>query len=384
MWTYPTIDCVTGEVVADHVPFRGVSFSRSLTSGGSFSGTLQNGFQLLSADMRNHASRFITFPSRDGKPFGAYLWTTGPAVSLDEPEQQVQAVGAEQIFKQRPIMDDLVFTDVEQLDIARDLLRYGMGQPTRHTNPIVTPDASWRAWAALPWLRIHAGTTGRTRSRTQVVNGQDDDGYRRKGHKDVYTAVDQLANVLDGFGYRFDPYIDDDGLFVLVQWGDPILGGLPEFADRCVFEWPGGNIIEGSYGWDGADYANRVEIVGGETEGVTAIGYAQNTADLVAGYPLRVATLSLSSVTDQGTLDEKAAAELALRSVIKDGYTVKLDGAKPPVLGTYELGDHVTLRIERRGAALDERVMRITALAIDVDDSGLSEVVTPTLGERAW
>ena len=385
MWTYPTINFTTGAVVSEHVPFTGVSFSNHLRDGGAFTGTCEVDLPYLSGDMRNVAIRLVTFPCKNGVPFGAYTWMSGPAVALDSTVQKISMERYDKVLMRRPIMDDLVFTGKEQVDIARDLVRYGTGLPTQYTDTPVYPDASWAAYAQIPWLRLAGGNSAVYRDRTKVVNGQDDDGYRRKNHKPVGQALQQLADLQNGFEFRWDVGRDSSGLYALLSFGYPIIGAYPDMAARINFEYPGGNVVDGSYGWDATDYANRSEQVGGDAQGSATVGTASNTAALVAGYPLRVNTTQQSNVADQTNLTDKATADVAVTSVVKDSYSLKLSGDKEPVLGTYVIGDHVMVRIRRGGRTdLDERIMRLTGWTIDVDDSGMSETVTPVLAARAW
>jgi hypothetical protein len=371
VWTYPTIDFQTGNLVTDDAPFTEVSFVNQIEGVGSFTGTLPVDAPFLSTDMRNHATRLVTFPCRDGTPFGAFVWMSGPAVSLDSVVQTVQALSVESIFSHRLILSDLVYTNVDEVLVAL-------------TTPPIDP-SWWAPWAAIPWLRIASSLpTGALISRTHVVGSQRDDGFWASARKDVLSVLTELAdNTSNGFEFRFEPNVDTDGtLYVLVEWGDPIRGTHADTANRITFEYPGGNIVSGTYGWDATNYANRVDVIGGNVGARTMLGASASMPQLLEGYPLRVATLSAGSITDQATLNRRAGAELALRSVIQDGYTLVLDGAKDPILGTYGVGDHVTIRIRRGGSStLDERVVRITALTIKVGDRREAETVTPVLSE---
>lgn len=383
MWTYPVTDFLTGRLISDNVPFTGVRFDDSLAGDGAFTGKCPVDLDFLSADMRNHATRLVVWPCKNGTPFGAYTWMSGGA-SLQASVQDVRGEHFAQIFKTRPVMSDLVFTQKDQLDVCRDLFRHGMGLATQVTDSPVLPDPAWSKWARIPWLRLGTEKSGVLRDRTKVIDGQDDDGYRRKGHKPVLEAASQLADNEDGFEIRWDVGVDDTGLYALLRLGCPFVGSPPELASRIVFEWPGGNIIDGSYGWDARDFADRADIVGGEAEGVVVIGTATDFPTLRAGYPLRVRTLQQSTVASGSLLNGKATATLAESSSIHDAYSVILDGDADPVLGSWTLGDHVAVRVRRGGRSdIDERIVRIVGHSIEPPDSGGSERVTPTLAERA-
>lgn len=383
MWSFPTTDLLTGVRVSEHVPFTGVSFQDTLMDGGSFTGTMPLDFAALSPDLRDHAGRWVTWPSRDGVPFGAFWWMSGPTVGLDSTVQQVQAARFDAVFKDRRVVRDLVFTNQDQLDVARDLFREGAGLGTTFTAPPLAPDVSWSPAAAIPWLRLGAQTSTTVISRTQVVNGQDDDGFRAKARKPILDCVKALA---DNAGFEFVPRYGVDpttgDLFARIDFGAPMVGTPAWNADRIVLEYPGGNIVGGSYAWDAANTITRDDVVGGEAAGAVVVGSATSTAMHAAGYPLRMSARSENSITDQTDLTGKATAGLARRARIMDGYSLVLDGSTDPVLGSYGIGDHVTIRVRRGNrTTIDERIVRIVGWTIKVDDSGLSETVVPTLAE---
>lgn len=382
MWSYRTFDWLDWQEVSEHIPFTDVTFTDSLMDGGTFTGSVPAQFPGLSPDVRNHLGRWVTVPCRGGQPQGAYVWVRATC-PLDSLTYSVQAVRVDALFKDRRVTRDLVFTDKDILDVVRDLFREGMNNGTLHTDTPLPPMLGVPV-ESLSWLTFDTATYGQTISRTKVVNGQDDDGYRAKGRKPILDAVKDLSDNAYPFEYALRYQLDPVSLkpVVLVKFGVPKVG-TPSYNPGIVFEYPGGNITSGSYGADAAEAYSRVDVVGGETAGVAVVGVGSSTALTGAGWPFRMTSQSEGQVADQANLTAKAAAEVAKSARIHDSYSLELNGQKEPVFGSYSIGDHATIRIRRANSTvIDQRVVRIVGWSVKVDD-GLSETVTPTLAEVA-
>lgn len=379
MWTYEGYLLRETGRLFDQIPFTNVSFDDSLNNGGQFTGELDidAAVDLGLQNFTSWMTRLVIVPCRDGQPWGAFLWMT-TAYDLQSPKVKIGAKRFDAVFDERNIEGDLVFTQKDQLAIFIDLINYGRGLGTTVTDAIQIPDVGWSGAAAIPWLQFGGATTsGVLRDRTKVVNGQEDDGYRLKGRKAIGAAVQALSELENGFEYRIDYLRDSTGQF-LAQYtlGYPTVG-----VDKSLtFEWPGGNIASGSWAADGAPFKTRVDVIGGMLGDNPYIGTARAYDLMDAGYPYRSEMRTESSITEQATLDAKAAGRLAQIRKMPAGYSIELDGTKEPTFGTYNLGDTVLLRI-RRGGVLTEQKMRLTGWSVKPDSTGVGEKVTPVLAE---
>lgn len=380
MWTFPTTEVQSGDIVDVDLPFTSVSFTDQLMGSGAFTGTLPINHPVLPTNLREVGTRWQTWPCRDGVPFGAYTWKSGSQQSLSSPVFQLTAERSDVfLFGRRPVLVDLVYTNKDAYDVLRDLFRAGQAQTTLYTDSITGPHF-WQGYGVFPWLRMRAGQFGTTVTKTKIVNGQEDDGYRRKRQTPIIDAVRKLADELNFEvhpRYGVDPSTQE--LFMRIDMAAP-LGNPAGSADAIVLEYPGDAVQSGSYGWDATDFRTAAAVVGGEAQGDSAIGYNEPITLLQAGYPYMRTAKFLSSVTNQTQLTAAAAAEYRQVSQIKESFNVTLNGSAQPGLGSYAIGDCVTLRVDH-GAGLVDRVLRITGWSIKVDDTRVMETVTPTLSE---
>lgn len=384
-WSCYATLLLSGETVSDDLQLTNVSFSENLDGTGSLQATMPVMSPALSpspgmlTELTDWVGRLVIWPCRDGTPMGAYVLRSSSPAENDARVRNITAENVLTLFDMRPVMSDLIFTQVDQLNIARDLFRHATGQGTQHANPFVPPNPMFAPAARIPWLRLGTATSGVLRDRTKVKDGQEDDGYRAAGAKPIGKAVRALSQVDDGFEYRMLYGIDPDTgqFYALVDFGYPTVGTTADNAGALVFEYPAGNITSGTYAMDGSDFVTMVVIIGGKVGEETRIGTAVNNSLQAQQFPWRVYTRTESSVTDQNRLDEIARGELFRRAHVVDGYALTLDGTREPTLGSYQIGDYVLTRIERAGSGvLTERVVRILGWTIKPDDTGEGDKVT--------
>lgn len=380
MWTFPTSLVVSGEQIAEDLPFTDVSFTDELMGSGAFTGTLALPHRALPTQLVEAGSRLQTWCCRDGVPFGVFTWSAVRQPSLAAPVVQVSGVRSDVFaFARRPVQDDLVFAGTDAYDVVRDLYRHGQAGKTMFTTPQVGP-FWWQPYGVLPWFRLGSGLSGTLVTRTRVVNGQPDNGWWRKGQKPIGDAVKAFAQEL-AFEvhprYGVDP--DTGELFQRMDFGAPLIGRPAGSSNAIVIEFPSPAVASGSYGWDADDLRTAAAVVGGEAQGDSPIGYFEPMAPLTAGYPYARSATSLNGVTDLVQL--AAAAEAQYRTArVRESFNLTLNGEAPPRLGSYGIGDCVVLRVDQ-GAGLVDRELRITGWSIKVDDSRTSEQVSPTLSE---
>lgn len=267
-------------------------------------------------------------------------------------------------FRNRHITRRLFYGQVDQLDMARNLI--AVAQETPPGNIGVTYDTT---------------TSGRLRDRTF-------EGYELK---EVGEAVEQLAAVEDGFDFAID-----------CSW-DPVTGGLvkrlnlgyPRRGRRYtetghVFE-VGRNVVSFEWPASGVATANQVIATGvGEGESMlraTATDAYQLTAlaDGGPGYPLLQAVLSDKDISRLSTLQGKATARLHARRKPVVLPTVKVRADRDPVLGSYITGDSCRFIIPPNVSPLHpdglDTYYRIVGYDVTVSNEG-GEEVDLILGEE--
>jgi hypothetical protein len=371
-------------VVDAQVPFTDVTFTDSLgDGGGSFTGSCAVDHKSWSALISNDGLRRVIWPLRDGVPQGAYLLTQvrwqPPAV-----KQTFSAVRLDAVFKDRVIDQTLTFNTVDQNRIFRDLILYALGRYTLYSSPIVL---NARQGFTVPWFTLDDTLSNVTRVR-QETTGNADDGYPGSARKPVQQMLSNLSDLRDAAGTRGPEYRwlyrmnTSTGLpeMVLDLAGPTFLVGRPvDDAGRLTFDYPGGNVLTASYGFDAGSIVTYSHVIGQKQDTTQPIGTAVFDELLDQGYPAVDRVASESSVQSQSVLTAKAGGML---HATDDAWSLTLDGNKNPRRGTYGLGDWVTLRI-RKGVRVD-RQMRITGWSVKVADDGRSEVVSPTLEVGKW
>ncbi|MFC4565029.1 hypothetical protein ACFO4E_24500 [Nocardiopsis mangrovi] len=191
------------------------------------------------------------------------------------------------------------------------------------------------------------------------ADGETDSSYQGYEFADYLERLDQLADLVDGFEWRTDPYLTTGGQarrrLVL---GYPRLG-RPPGPDTFVLEYPG--TISG-YDWDedASDTATYVASLGAGEESEMRWSEAVDRRALVDGYPLIEAAAANKSTSQLGTLSAQAGAELARRRGPAEIPAAELVG-RPPV----SVGDWVRLRIDdpaRFPAGPIERDVRVIGM----------------------
>lgn len=253
----------------------------------------------------------------------------------------------------------LSFNQVDQFAIFRALL--------------ADAQAVTRAGDAVGDIGIEMDETqmsGVLRDRKDV--GDDKGAYRGTGFAYYGPLLDDLAGVENGFEWRIDSFLDSDRqLRRRLILGYPQVG-RPSDLNSLTLESPG-RILDWEWQEDGESSADYVAAVGSNDTADDAPvrwGEAWGDAELVAGYPLLETTTSYSTVQQQTTINEHAAADLeaATGDLIIPAVDVNGYVAVAP-------GDYVRLKLRDAGwfgATPYETYVRV-----------LGQTVTPGPDEKA-
>lgn len=230
--------------------------------------------------------------------------------------------------------------------------------------------------------------------------------YRGFEVRNVGEELDKYTDIIDGFDYRIDCYVDPDtGTFsrefvflpivppavkeykeTELTQGEPIPIRLYG-ADKLVFEFPG-NISDLQLEESAENSATRFFMVGniGDLGDDISQPYAVATAtDLlnpaVGEYPWPILDDDESSedISDEETLYSYAERYLLENRPPEGKFTVTVNGSLQPIIGTYGPGDWCALIInddfikQRLSSDLEPRntvlLRKINAMSVEVPDS---------------
>lgn len=263
--------------------------------------------------------RTVIWPCADGTPVGAWIVTSAQPRQLGTGTVDIVAQPALwRILDGKLVRSTLIFQQVDQLDIARDLIRYATNQTMQHASPPV-PFPKGAAYS-VPWLRF-AQTLSTRPPRDRLDNT---DGWQAAARKTVGQCLRSLVELIDGFEVATIGGLDDDRMpYLEVRFGDPELGD-PDIIG--TLEWPSEAVTAGAYGLDGSDRASLLEAVSGGTgDANTLIAAAVDLPEMTRRLPREVA-ISTDGITVAGTLQARADAELAATGRALVGFALTLGG----------------------------------------------------------
>jgi hypothetical protein len=314
-------DLMTDRVL-DTLPISGVSYDDYIGKTGSLSGTIPVTDSETARRIREsvlpgrtmlYLERSTTFGSEI--VWGGVLWTRTP--TRDDRgfySCPIQAGGLEGYFRShRLLLADLVAVGADQFAIARQLVTYAQG--------------------------ISGGNLGVEMDGAQTSGVLRDRAYSRYDLPWIGGLLDQLAATQDGFEWRIQVYRDDAGVrHKALRLGYPRLtaGGTD-----MVLNSPG-PVTKYSLPEDATAMANAWQSRGATTnedqaaDSVPLMSALLTTpADIAAGWPRLDGTSDHTTVSDQVTLDQHAAADLgrSLRPVAIPSVAFTGDGQ--PQLGSY-------------------------------------------------
>jgi hypothetical protein len=162
-------------------------------------------------------------------------------------------------------------------------------------------------------------------------------------NNDVLSMLGTIQQLLPGFDWDIDCSLSGQRIARTLSLSYPMRGvdaGMvllqPEQGGR------GGQIQDFEANDDGSIIATQIIGVGAGSPPITT---RSNNNSLVAGFPLTQQLYSDSSVTDAMVLQARsnAVASYATTSIVPPTLTILADGY--PQLGTYSVGDYVTVNI---------------------------------------
>lgn len=371
LWSYMVTDFRTGALVRDAAPIRCEYFTDAIgVAQGAMSGSVAASLD-DAADVLGPWRRVI-WPCRDGRPYGAFVVTSlapfGPrSTSVEFAAQRIDSV-----LTRREIVSTLVFRQVEQLEIFRDLVRFALSRPVVAVDPVYAAMVTQLPGADVPALRLGSELSGVLRDRLD-----NDDGYQLARHPKVSDMLTNLTQLEGGFEYRLDYGRDSvTGLpAATVRLGYPQLGSATPVVP---LEYPG-NIVTWTYAADTSDTATAFTAYGAGQGVEKLIGEtAYDFTGLDQGMPLLMGSVS-STASEQATLDAAGRAGLAAHGV-NEGWTMEFAKGS---LGTYELGDQAALNIApcTRWPTGKRAVVRIVGHRVEPARPGRAEKIIPSVVE---
>jgi hypothetical protein len=356
-YRYLFADLLTNEIIAE-LPLTGVGFTQQLNQAGTLQGhLLLSGMATAQFNVNDSTipGRTAIYVDRNGDLiWGGVIW--GRTYNSSDQTLNLTAREFESYFERRRITTTEVFTNQDQLLIARTLMTNAQAVPSGDIGVIVGTE-----------------TSGINLSRTYY-------SYELKG---VYSALQDLSRGEDGFDFNiqvaYDPLTNEPTKTLVL--GYPRIGTVYDVNDSeaIVFDFPAGNIVEYEYPEDGAIAANTVYALGAGSNEGKLISIAEDTAKLADGWPLLEEQANYSDVTDATYLQELATGQVLAVAYPPTTIKVVAPAYVTPEFGSYAIGDDARLIItdERFPNTLDQ-VYRIVGLSVQPGEDG-PERVTLTL-----
>lgn len=368
-WRYALHDLLSGDQIAEHIPFKVDSFDRSLPEAGTLTATLpvsDPDVQLLDPWGRILPRRTTIVPCRDDQPMGEYVVWNVPGYKASNKKLTASCMELRSYFDKHR------------------LLRPEAGYGSRKTLDFVQQDA-FNVFRAL--LADAQGVTRKGRSvgdlgitaDPTVMSGQlidrrdtanDSGAYHGYEFPFYGQLFDDLASSV-GFEWRLDTYFDENNqLRRRLILGYPHVG-RPADADSLTLEYPG-TIADYEWPEDGESSANYVAALGAGEEEAMVWGEAYADAELANGYPLLEATAAHKSDSVQSIAAQHAAAErdrLAGDIVVSSFELIGVPNCAP--------GDYVRARI-----ADEARFPGSSIVSKEISARVISMRITPGPKER--
>jgi hypothetical protein len=367
-YRYLFADLITNDILAE-LPLTNVSFTQTLNTPGSFSGTIlgsdinETGYDIAGSTI---PARTAIYVDRDGVLiWGGIIWLR--TWDSDSQHFSFQAREFGSYFEQRRITDNfmdgdqaLVYENEDQLFIAQDLLTLAQTLAGGDIGLVIPNNVS-----GIDVTRV----------------------YYAYEFKDVWGAIKDLSNQQDGFDFNIDVAYDTNlEPRKYAQTAYPFRGITfnANNADALVFEFPG-NIV--AYEWpdDGSVVSNKMYGIGPQSNEAKIVAIATAPTDqIAAGYPLLEDTVSYTDQYDPTILFQQTLGEVTAKQLPVVTPKIVIPAYASPVLGSYKTGDECLLRITddrfpNNGSGFGlSQVYRIVAISVQPGEDG-PERVTLTL-----
>lgn len=316
--------------------------------------------------------RTVIWPCRNGTPVGAWIVTSLQPSDLGAGNVSIVAQPALwRVLSGRTVRSTLVFKQVDQLDIARDLIRYACGLSPLYTAP-PNPAPKGPGYY-VPWIRLGPGLSGVKRDRLDNT-----DGWQAATRRTVENCLTSLLNVEGSFDIATVAGLDDvRGPYLEVRFGYPDLGRVDPVG---VLEWPSGTVTSGTFGADGSDRFSFVEFIGGPDAPNQIIRGATDTAGMVRRMA-REAAFTADNVSVPATLTAKAQRALATDGQTRIGFALTTGNTEPAEVYSFNWGDRFRLVLDdvrfpaQSTGAPSEFIVRCRGADITVGGFGQTDTV---------
>lgn len=356
--------------ILGYFPLLGLSFDDAINSPGSMAITIPlDNRRAIDAPVERDATNTVrinaplidiedfepaettAFIERNGGIIaGGPIWTA--RLSVDNDTITLGAEGWLSYLRRIHIDQDLDFVDVDQGLIAQQLVDLALAK-------LNTP------------VKLNSGSTPR-------VSQNVTQSYAAAERKNVGGAIEQLANVFDGFSFRFSHRV--------------LLPNSPAFGIQSTFEVepdPRGRLTRHVFD---IGRASRVELsLDGKMVTTFAEAWGTGQADggifvdrdnFEVGGPPRLETIeTFNDISNFFTLFDKANFIVArgAKSLRRLQMRIKPSDVSP--VGSYHAGDRVTLK-GSNGRVTAEGAWRIVELGVQVDRTGTEEVALSLVPEE--
>lgn len=362
-YRYLFVDLSSNTIIGE-LPLTGTGFTQQLNQPGTFQGhLLLSGINAdkYNVDLSTIPAHCGLYVDRNGiLVWGGIIWGR----TYNSTSQTLTFSAQEWIsyFDHRRITQDIEFTNIDQLVIAKTLIENAQNAPYGD-------------------IGVGYNSEGQTTSGVLISRT-----YYNYEFKNVFQAIQDLSRQGDGFDFHIDVAYDINGVptksfnTYYPRSGLQYSFGNPNVP---VFIFPAGNMVEYEYPEDGSVVANTIYALGAGSNEGKLIATGQDTTKLSEGWALLEQTANYSDITDDALLQQLANAQSLAVSYPPTVLKVVVPAYVDPVFGSYEVGDDARIIItdSRFPNTLDE-IYRIVGLTVQPGEDG-PERVTLTLAQGA-
>lgn len=307
--------------------------------------------------------RTVIWVQRDNTIVDGYIVWARPK-PMGSRQIQIRAASLWSYFRGRILTVTKTYDDVDQLEIAQDLINWAQTGPG---------DIN---------VEVETETSGVLRERLPLAFG-----YERKN---IGTLVEQLAAVIDGFDFAITCALENEVPTARFRCFYPRRGSR---SSGVVFN--GGvfalkqNLLDYSVDPDGTDGATTVYGIGAGEGTDMLLTQSVNTAALDQGYPVKERTVTHKDVDQIETLQGHTDADLRGRAQTPTTWVLDVDPDDVSIpFGSWQVGDDVRVIIgddERFPAGENgengfDGTLRIVAQTTVVNDDGGPDRVLLQMG----
>ncbi|MGW6498540.1 hypothetical protein [Nonomuraea angiospora] len=329
---YPFRRMIGDRAYLGHLDLTGVSFERRVSSPGTFSASVPITSERIADQVDaiiprdrtqlNRGPGVIVAEILHEDEYWGEAWITGYTLRKDRrksPVLTLRGVTLDAYFQHVKIRDDLEFTDVDQFEIARQLMLSMASRPHADLG-----------------LVLPAGMSGQLRDRT--YKGADRAPYGQR--------LTELGDVINGFETTIDTITGSSGLERHLRMGAPTIGA-PDAAHVFGQGRYGGDVLDWGYEVDALRGGTAWEARGDtpETQDASVAaeplvsGLYEADAHLAAGWPAIERLVDRPGVKVQETLEEYAAGWAEKKAGAVTVFSVVVAIGENPSFTPNSIGD---------------------------------------------